>query len=116
MLLDNEENTQHYLKLTALGHTKENGWEYEEREIAIPGIIPSIKGHAQFSTDNGIGWSRVTINKAKGILAVNENQSDLFQKGRDKEDLDGKSFKSKLNNEEKKDHSDLLNRLENLSP
>ena len=115
-ILDNEENTQHYLKLTALGHTKENGWEYEEREIAIPGIIPSIKGHAQFSTDNGIGWSRVTINKAKGILAVNENQSDLFQKGRDKEDLDGKSFKSKLNNEEKKDHSDLLNRLENLSP
>jgi hypothetical protein len=80
-------NTQYYSNLTATGHTKSNGWEYEEREIAVPGIIPSIKGHAQFSTDNGIGWSRVTINKEKGILAVNENQSDLFQKGRDKKDL-----------------------------
>jgi len=45
--------TQHYANLTVPG-----GTNYTENEISTPGITPSIKGHAQFSTDNGIGWFR----------------------------------------------------------
>ena len=108
--------TQHYSNLTVPG-----GINYTENEIATPGIVPSIKGHAQFSTDNGIGWFRSddkvdnrkygskivdeeyppymegnmeqtitdkgTPTKTRRILEV---QSDLFQKGRDKEDLASK--------------------------
>lgn len=97
--------TQHYSDLTVPGGTK-----YTENEIATPDIIPSIKGHAQFATDNGIGWFRsdevstgekyeeegvienefveptkVNIIKEKGSKTrrILEVQSDLFQKGRD---------------------------------
>ena len=45
--------TQHYSNLTVPG-----GTNYTEQEIATPAIVPSIKGHAQFATDNGIGWMR----------------------------------------------------------
>lgn len=45
--------TQHYSNLTVPG-----GTNYTENEIATPSITPSIKGHAQFSTDKGIGWFR----------------------------------------------------------
>jgi len=45
--------TQYYSNLTVPG-----GTNYTENEISTPGITPSIKGHAQFSTDNGIGWFR----------------------------------------------------------
>lgn len=45
--------TQHYSNLTVPG-----GTNYTENEIATPAIIPSIKGHAKFSTSNGIGWFR----------------------------------------------------------
>ena len=45
--------TQHYSNLTVPG-----GTNYTENEIATPAITPSIKGHAQFSTNNGIGWFR----------------------------------------------------------
>lgn len=45
--------TQHYSNLTVPG-----GTNYTENEIATPGITPSIKGHAQFATSNGIGWFR----------------------------------------------------------
>jgi hypothetical protein len=45
--------TQHYSNLTVPG-----GTNYTENEIATPLITPSIKGHAQFSTDKGIGWFR----------------------------------------------------------
>lgn len=48
-----ERNTAHYSNLTVPG-----GTNYSENEIATPGIVPSIKGHAQFSTDNGVGWFR----------------------------------------------------------
>jgi len=48
-----EKNTQHYSNLSVSG-----GTNYTENEISTPAIIPSIKGHAQFSTDNGIGWFR----------------------------------------------------------
>lgn len=49
----NEQPTQHYANLTVPG-----GTNYTENEIATPAITPSIKGHAQFSTSNGIGWFR----------------------------------------------------------
>lgn len=45
--------TQYYSNLTVPG-----GTAYTENEIATPAIIPSIKGHAQFATDKGIGWFR----------------------------------------------------------
>lgn len=45
--------TQHYRTLTVPG-----GVNYRENEIRTPDIAPSIKGHAQFATDKGIGWFR----------------------------------------------------------
>jgi len=98
-----ELNSSHYSNLTVPG-----GTNYTENEISTPLITPSIKGHAQFATDNGIGWFRsddALVNngltqqeldnipqeyleeslhntKTRRILEV---QSDLFQKGRDKE-------------------------------
>jgi hypothetical protein len=45
--------TQYYSNLTVPG-----GINYTENEIATPAITPSIKGHAQFATPNGIGWFR----------------------------------------------------------
>lgn len=45
--------TQHYSSMTVPG-----GTNYTENEIATPEIVPSIKGHAQFATQNGIGWTR----------------------------------------------------------
>ena len=45
--------TQHYSNLTVPG-----GTNYTENEIATPAITPSIIGHAEFSTNNGIGWFR----------------------------------------------------------
>jgi hypothetical protein len=126
--------TQIYSNLTVPG-----GTNYTENEIATPAITPSIKGHAQFATDKGIGWFRSddkTVSRnveigtgfKKGFLReeelqelqdmgytveetqelakqryseistasqltktrrILEVQSDLFQKGRDKEDLIG---------------------------
>ena len=46
-------NTSYYSNLTVPG-----GTNYTENEIATPAITPSIKGHAQFATNNGIGWFR----------------------------------------------------------
>ena len=46
-------NTQYYYNLTVPG-----GTNYTENEISTPLITPSIKGHAQFATDKGIGWFR----------------------------------------------------------
>ena len=46
-------NTKYYSNLTVPG-----GTNYTENEIATPAITPSIKGHAQFATDQGIGWFR----------------------------------------------------------
>lgn len=52
-LNDTERNTGYYSNLTVPG-----GTNYTENEISTPLITPSIKGHAQFATDNGIGWFR----------------------------------------------------------
>ena len=46
-------NSNYYRGLTVPG-----GTNYTENEISTPLITPSIKGHAQFATDNGIGWHR----------------------------------------------------------
>jgi len=48
-----DRNTQYYSNLSVPG-----GTNYTEQEIATPEITPSIKGHAQFATDQGIGWFR----------------------------------------------------------
>ena len=117
---DQSENSNYYANLTVPG-----GTNYTENEIATPGITPSIKGHASFSTDNGIGWFRsddrkhteeieldefennedensiATVKsypeidgpKTRRILEV---QSDLFQKGRDLDDLVTKQTKGSL--------------------
>ena len=108
---DKQIPSKYYSNLTVPG-----GTNYTEQEIATPAITPSIKGHAQFSTDNGIGWFRSDdrnvgeeqlvkgksasfedffnkaqekaktkdVTKTRRILEV---QSDLFQKGRGKENL-----------------------------
>lgn len=51
--LDEGQPSQHYSNLTVPG-----GTNYTENEILTPNITPSIKGHAQFATDKGIGWTR----------------------------------------------------------
>jgi hypothetical protein len=105
--------TQIYSNLTVPG-----GTNYTEQEIATPAITPSIKGHAEFATDKGIGWFR-SDNKAPIVEGFAENkeapsewgledsvmkqepktrrilevQSDLFQKGRDKKLLTGEYSK-----------------------
>ena len=107
-----DRNTQYYSGLSVPG-----GTNYTEQEIATPEITPSIKGHAQFATDQGIGWfrsdekagsfyednSEIDLGGQKiqiegGIRTTDkvddtktrrilEVQSDLFQKSRDRESL-----------------------------
>jgi len=114
--------TQIYSNLTVPG-----GTNYTENEIATPAITPSIKGHAQFATDKGIGWFRsddeiyrtkplpnetvreemereekekLSALKTRRILEV---QSDLFQKGRDNKRLVGE--KDEYDTKEKQEES-----------
>ena len=94
--------TQHYSNLTVPG-----GTNYTENEIKTLAITPAIKGHAQFSTENGIGWFRsdeqhadtedarikaeaqrismgyATSPEGSKTRRILEIQSDIFQKGRD---------------------------------
>lgn len=51
--LVNNINTSYYSNLTVPG-----GTNYKENEIATPAITPSIKSHAQFASENSIGWFR----------------------------------------------------------
>ena len=57
--------TQHYSNLTVPG-----GTNYTENEIKTPDITPNIKGHAQFSTDNGIGWFRSDDRDNSGLTKI----------------------------------------------
>jgi hypothetical protein len=71
---DNYESlpTQIYSQRTVPG-----GIHYTENEIATPAITPSIKGHAQFATDKGIGWFRSddkTVDELKGNWIKNESE------------------------------------------
>ena len=52
-IIHNNDPSQYYSNLSVPG-----GTNYTENEISTPLITPNIKGHAQFSTDNGIGWFR----------------------------------------------------------
>lgn len=109
-IIDIDNPTQYYSNLTVPG-----GTNYTENEISTPLITPSIKGHAEFSTDQGIGWFRSDdkvisqmekremwspytesveeYEEERGSVdpiktrRILELQSDLFQKGRDKKDL-----------------------------
>ena len=64
----NSSPTQYYSNLTVPG-----GTNYTENEIATPAITPSIKGHAQFATDKGIGWFR---SDDKAIVETPETVED----------------------------------------
>ena len=73
--------TQHYSNLTVPG-----GINYTENEIATPAITPSIKGHAQFATENGIGWFRSDDVQTKDDLqrelyTQNFTFEELLQRG-----------------------------------
>ena len=52
---DSSKNSSYYSKLTVPGGT--NG-SYIEANIETPMIVPSIQSHAQFKTENTIGWMR----------------------------------------------------------
>lgn len=62
-LTDEQFPTQIYSNLTVPG-----GTNYTENEISTPDITPSIKGHAQFATPNGIGWFRSDESQTKDDL------------------------------------------------
>ncbi len=65
--------TSYYSNLTVPG-----GTNYTENEISTPLITPSIKGHAQFATDNGIGWFRSDdkLDNIKYELATSKHNTD----------------------------------------
>ena len=66
--------TQYYSDLTVPG-----GTNYIENEISTPAITPSIKGHAQFSTDNGIGWFRSDERSIQKILTLIEAEQEELE-------------------------------------
>jgi len=68
-----KEPSKYYSNLTVPG-----GINYTENEISTPLITPSIKGHAQFSTDKGIGWFRSD--------ETEKNQELISKKGREEFD------------------------------
>lgn len=74
-------------KLQSSKYASDPNWEYREIRITTPLITPTIKGHADFATENDIGWTRVWFHKKTGELEVQEIQSDLFQKGRNLTEL-----------------------------
>ena len=63
--------SQYYSNLTVPG-----GTNYTENEIATPAITPSIKGHAQFATDQGIGWFRSDDKVSENVQV--ENQYEYY--------------------------------------
>lgn len=68
-------NTEYYSNLTVPG-----GTNYTENEISTPLITPSIKGHAQFATDNGIGWFR---SDDKAATKIERRNLGTFNVGKD---------------------------------
>lgn len=64
--------TSYYSSLTVPG-----GTNYTENEISTPLITPSIKGHAQFSTDNGIGWFRSDDKVKYGSQPIAKTLNDI---------------------------------------
>lgn len=86
----NQKPTSHYSNLTVPG-----GTNYTENEISTPLITPSIKGHAQFATDNGIGWFRsdeaLIGGKNKQIIGdyADEYYENLYNRAIDELDYKG---------------------------
>jgi hypothetical protein len=142
------DNTRYYADLTVPG-----GTNYTENEIATPAITPNIKGHAQFATDQGIGWFRsddktndtftgetyideeygfddnqggqpITKEVEKKVVKqrtptktrrVLEVQSDLFQKGREKEKLTKFLEEEDLSDDEIKQITNSLDEIMSLA-
>ena len=77
-----QEPSHYYSNLTVPG-----GTNYTENEISTPLITPNIKGHAQFSTDQGIGWFR------SDEQGVNQNVREGVIDGEFPENFDFKYFK-----------------------
>ena len=69
-------NTSYYSNLTVPG-----GTNYTEQEIATPAITPSIKGHAQFATDKGIGWFRSDDQAQDNLDAEKEIKKQYEESG-----------------------------------
>ena len=69
-----EKESQYYSYLTVPG-----GANYTENEIVTPAIKPAIKGHAQFATDNGIGWFRSDEQRVGGKTATEMGADDFIE-------------------------------------
>lgn len=119
------------------GLNVKGGTNYRENEIKTPGIIPTIKGHAAFSTDEGIGWFRSDDLEPRNLYASNEGkeirtnergeiknivrriieiQSDLFQKSRPRwnEQLQGWTIGSETFT--KKEDAERVARIKSTAP
>lgn len=98
-IINNGDPTQYYSDLTVPG-----GTNYQELEIKTPQITPSTKGHAEFSTDKGIGWFRtddaqntqnkdlpnyVEIGNVGGMFVSYQKENGAWRKY-----LDGKFYKN----------------------
>ncbi len=68
------QNAQYYSDLTVLG-----GTNYTENEIKTPNITPNIKGHAEFSTDQGIGWFRSDEQISRKIPSIIPSDEELMK-------------------------------------
>ena len=67
-------NTNYYESLTVPG-----GTNYKEIEVVTPNVAAYLKGHAEFSTDNGIGWYRVDeITEADPLRDYDSDDSEDF--------------------------------------
>ena len=88
-----DRNTQYYSNLTVPG-----GTNYTEQEIATPEITPSIKGHAQFATDKGIGWFRSDDKDATKIerkdLGTFNVENDIYTQKFDAEKIETTYYKN----------------------
>ena len=76
---DAKENSSFYSNLTVPG-----GTNYTENEIATPAITPSIKGHAQFATDQGIGWFRSDDKVSENVQVENQYEYYDYEAGEER--------------------------------
>lgn len=79
------QNSSYYSNLTVPG-----GTNYTENEITTPLITPFIKGHAQFATDNGIGWFRSDDKMSEqDTRTLDKKVSELSDVGVSESDIEG---------------------------
>ena len=84
--------TSYYGNLTVPG-----GTNYTEQEIATPEITPSIKGHAQFATDKGIGWFRSDDKSISIKDSISEMSDDELQQLAKETQMDITELQAKRN-------------------